>query len=113
MDPAESIVTLWLQNDGFFVRNNIKVEKSHGKEIDILAVKPAKNLRVHLESGVSVFPAGPIRPWKHFRYSKLPLNERLRLYHLNKFVGAVKEGAKEPANRKIEEQVKGDFGGLG
>lgn len=112
MDPAESIVTLWLQNDGYFVRNNIKVEKSQGKEIDILAIDPARNKRIHVESAVSVRPAGPLRPWKHFRHSRLPLDERLRLFYLNKFIGAVKEGSKEPTNRKIEEQAKSAFGGL-
>lgn len=105
MDPAEEIVSLWLQQKGFFIRHNVPVGY-RGKEIDFLAVNIEEGRRVHVEVAVSVRPLGPLRPWSPAKYGEMPLEERVRLYYLKKFVGAIKEPTGELINRCIEEAAK-------
>jgi len=102
MDPAEEIVSLWLQQNGFFIRHNVKVGY-RGKEIDFLAVNIANNKRVHVEVHASVFPLGPLRPWSPAKYGKIPLQDRVKYYYLDKFIGPTKKGTGELINRRIEE----------
>ena len=53
MDSAEEIVSLWLQQKGFFIRHNVPVGY-RGKEIDFLAVNIKEGRRVHVEVAVFV-----------------------------------------------------------
>ncbi|MHA1834615.1 MAG: hypothetical protein ACTSV7_11590 [Candidatus Baldrarchaeia archaeon] len=105
MDPAEEIVSLWLQQKGFFIRHNVKVGY-RGKEIDFLAVNIENDKRVHVEVHASVFPLGPLRPWSPAKYGRMPVEDRVKYYYLDKFVGPTKEGTGELVNRCIEETVK-------
>jgi len=54
----------------------------------------------------SVRPLGPLRPWSPAKYGEMPLEERVRLYYLKKFVGAIREPTGELINRCIEEAAK-------
>lgn len=110
MDPAEEIVELWLHSIGYFTRNGVMVGHK-GLEIDFLAVDPARNKRLQVESTVSVNPFGPLRPWGPAKYSKLPFRERVRLYYQKKFVGLVAEKTRKLQNDAIERKVKEVFGG--
>ena len=109
MDPAEEVVSLWLQQKGFFVRYNVDVGY-RGKEIDFLAVDASCGRRVHVEVHVSVNPLGPLRPWSPARYGKMPLEDRVRYYYLDKFVGSVRKDTGELVNRCVEEKVREVFG---
>jgi hypothetical protein len=102
LDPAEEIVHLWLQQQGFFTMHGIKVGYG-GKEIDFLGINLTNNKRVHVEVHAAVFPIGPLRPWGPARYGKMPLSERVRLYYYTRFVGAVKKSTGELINRCVEE----------
>jgi hypothetical protein len=110
MDPAEEIVNTWLQQQGFFVRNHVKVGYS-GKEIDFLAVDVKRNKRVHVEVRVAVIPLGPFRPWGPAKYSKMPLKERVKLYYEDKFVGVVSKKEFHLKNRCIQEKAAEVFNG--
>lgn len=110
MDPAEEIVNTWLQQQGFFTRNHVKVGYS-GKEIDFLAVDPRRDKRVHVEVRAAVIPLGLFRPWGPVRYSKLPLSERVRLYYENKFVGVVSKKDRRLKNECIKEKASEIFDG--
>jgi hypothetical protein len=85
MDPAERIVELWLQNQGYFTMNGVGVPG--GKEIDFLALNPKSKKRVHVEVQVAVNPVGNLRPRKPAKSSDMPLNQRVELYFQNKFEG--------------------------
>lgn len=102
MDPAEEIVNIWLQQQNFFVKYGIKAGR--GKEIDFLAID-INNRRVHIEVHASVFPVGALRPWGPAKYGKLPLEERVKHYFNDKFVGATVEGTGELKNRCIQNTV--------
>ena len=57
MDAAEEIVTKWLNNQGYFTINNLKM--GNGKEIDILAFSPSIEKgpkAIHVEVQVSTRP---------------------------------------------------------
>jgi hypothetical protein len=105
MDPAEEVVSLWLQKKGFFVMYGVEVGY-RGKEIDFLAVDAAGSRRVHVETHISVKPLGPLRPWGPARYGEMPIEDRVRYYYLDKFVGATKEGTGELINRCVEETAR-------
>lgn len=105
MDPAEEIVSLWLQQRGFFIRHNVKVGY-RGKEIDFLAVNIADNKRAHVEVHASVSPLGPLRPWSPAKYGRIPIQDRVKYYYLKKFVGSIKEGTGELINRSVEETAR-------
>jgi hypothetical protein len=108
VEPAEEIVGLWLQQQGFFVMRGIRTKG--GKEIDFLAIN-LEGKRVHVESHVSVFPLGPLRPWGPARYGKKPLEWRVEQYYKKKFVGRVKEKTGRLLDRCIEEKAKEKLGG--
>jgi hypothetical protein len=102
VDPAEEIVHLWLQRQGFFTMHGVEVGYK-GKEIDFLGIDPASGRRVHVEVHASVAPIGPLRPWGPAKYGGMPLERRVELYFYSRFVGAVKEGTGELLNRCVEE----------
>lgn len=52
MNPAEEIVKFWLQMKGYFLQSSIRLRQN--KEIDILAIHPKTNERLHIEVSVSV-----------------------------------------------------------
>jgi hypothetical protein len=106
VDPAEEIVSLWLQNQGFFIMSDVKVGH-RGKEIDFLAIHPSSNRKVHIEVHASVFPLGPLRPWGPVKYGKLPVAERVKHYYNDKFVGITQEGTGELRNQCIQEAATG------
>jgi len=108
MDPAEEIVNTWLQQQGFFVRNHVKVGY-YGKEIDFLAVHPQRKKRVHVEVHAAVIPLGLFRPWGPAKYSKLPLSERVRLYYENKFIGVVNKKDLHLKTECIKDKATGIF----
>ncbi len=54
MNPAEEIVKYWLQENNYFFQSSIKVPKSRGKEIDILAIDNEEKERKHIEVSVSI-----------------------------------------------------------
>ena len=81
--------------------SNVKVGY-RGKEIDFLAVNPVTNRRVHVEVHASVFPLAPLRAWRSAKFGKEPINERMRHYYNNKFIGATKEGSGKLLNRCVE-----------
>jgi hypothetical protein len=110
LDPAEELVELWLNSNGFFTRNGVMVGH-RGLEIDFLAVDATGDKRVHIESTVSVKPFGPLRPWGAVEYSKLSFEDRVRLYYQKKFVGLVSEKTRELENKAIEKKVNEIFGG--
>ncbi|MEM3628537.1 MAG: hypothetical protein QXQ94_09490 [Candidatus Bathyarchaeia archaeon] len=93
MDPAEEIVNLWLNQQGFFVMCGVKVGY-RGKEIDFLAVDIKNEKRIHVEVHASVSPLAPLRPWGSAKYGKLPIEDRVRYCYYDKFVGATEEGTK-------------------
>lgn len=109
MDPAEEIVNIWLQQQGFFVMNHLKIGYS-GKEADFLAVEPKQRMCVHVEVHVAVAPLGPFRPWGAAKYGKMPVEERVKLYHEDKFVGIVDKKELHLKNRCIEDKVREVFG---
>ena len=109
MDPAEDIVSLWLMKQGFFIRSGVEVG-FRGKEIDLLAVDPKNNRRVHVEVHVSVFPLGPLRPWSPAKYGRMPIEDRIKYYYYNKFVGATEKGTGKLLNRCIEKKASEAFG---
>jgi hypothetical protein len=111
MDPAESIVELWLQNQGYFTRNGVEVGR-RGKEIDFLAVDIVGGKRLHVESAVSVNPFGSLRPWGPVKHSKLSIQDRVRLYFQNKFVGSVDQKTYKLLDHIIEEKVTESFKGM-
>ena len=102
MDPAEEIVSLWLQQLRFFILQGVEAGY-RGKEIDFLAVDIGNNRRVHVEVHASVRPLAPLRAWAPAKYGKMALNERVRHYHNEKFVGPTIEGTGELRNRCVEE----------
>jgi len=110
MDPAEEIVNTWLQQQGFFTRNHVKVGYS-GKEIDFLAVDPRRDKRVHVEVHAAVIPLGLFRPWGPVEYSKLPISERVRLYYEDKFIGVVSKKDKHLKNECIKQKASEIFDG--
>jgi hypothetical protein len=110
LDPAEEIVELWLHSKGYFTRNGVMVGHKN-LEIDFLAVDSTGSKRLHVESTVSVNPFGPLRPWGPAKYSKLPFEERVKLYYQKKFVGLVDEKTRELQNDAIERKVKEVFEG--
>lgn len=110
MDPAEEIINLWLQRKGFFVMNGVKVGY-RGKEVDFLTIRPSDESKVHVEVHASVFPLGPLRPWGPAKYGKMPIDERVKHYYNEKFVGAIREGTGEILNRCVEETVEEKLGG--
>jgi hypothetical protein len=110
LDPAEEIVALWLKQQGFFAMTGVRVGY-RGKEIDFLAVDIKNDRRIHVEVHASVSPVGRLRPWGPAKYSKWPLADRVKCYYDNKFIGATKEGKKEPFNQFIEEKVLEKFNG--
>jgi len=59
-DPAEEVVGLRLQQQGFFVMDGVRAGHN-GKEIDFLAIKPSGQ-KVQAEVSASVFPLRPIGP---------------------------------------------------
>ena len=105
MDPAEEIVNLWLQKQGFFVMNHVKIGY-RGKEADFLAVNPKREMCVHVEVRVAVFPLGRFRPWGPARYSRLPLKDRVKLYYEDKFIGVVDKKKLRLTNRCVESRVE-------
>jgi hypothetical protein len=110
LDPAEDIVELWLHSKGYFTRNGVMVGHK-GLEIDFLAVDPARNKHVQVESTVSVNPFGPLRLWGPAKYSKLPSGERVRLYYQKKFVGLVSEKTRKLQDDAIKRKINGIFKG--
>lgn len=102
VDPAEEIVHLWLQQQGFFTMHGVEVGYK-GKEIDFLGINPASGRRVHVEVHASVLPLAPLRPWGSAKYGRMPLERRVELYFYSRFVGAVRKGTGELVNRCIEE----------
>jgi hypothetical protein len=110
MDPAESVVELWLQNQGYFTRNGVEVGHK-GMEIDFLAYHAGTNKRLHVESHVSVNPFGTLRPWGPIRNAKMPLNDRVRLYFEKKFIGSVDEKSHELLDKAIEKKALESFDG--
>jgi len=102
MDPAEEIVSLWLQQKGFFIMHGVKAGYG-GKEIDFLGVDIKNDKKIHVEVHASVFPVGPLRPWSPARYGKMPINQRVRLYYTNKFIGPIKKETVQLINRCIEQ----------
>jgi len=101
MDAAEEIISIWLKQKGYFFIPNIRIPHSYGKEIDFLAIKiDGEEIKeqVHVEVHASVSPLGPLRPWFPARYSKMPLEERVKLYYLKKFVGQIKTDTGELKN---------------
>lgn len=111
MDPAESVVSLWLQTRGFFLMNNVPVGKGRGREIDFLGVNPTTNSYVHVEVTVSVKPTGPLRPNKEIKTAGESLEKRMRGFYLKKFVGISRRQGTDFEDGKIEEAVRGIFGG--
>ena len=112
MEPAEEIVTSWLYQKHYFTMNEIKVSY-YNKEIDILAINPVTGKKSHVEVHVSIRPAASLRAWAHIRYSKEPLEQRIRCFCLSKFIGAVDEKTKKLKKRKngteitcVEDKVK-------
>jgi len=104
MDPAEEIVSLWLQRQGFFVMSDVKVGY-YGKEIDFLAVNPISGRKIHVEVHASVFPLAPFRARGPARYGNKPIAERIKHYYNNKFVGATKKETGELLNQCIQEMA--------
>jgi hypothetical protein len=105
MDPAEEVISLWLQKKGLFIMYGVDVGY-RGKEIDFLAVDATGSRRVHVETHISVKPLGPLRPWSPAKYGKVPIEDRVKYYYLDKFVGATKEETGELINRCVEETAK-------
>lgn len=99
MEPAEEIVTSWLNQKGYFTMNEIKVGY-YNKEIDILAINPVTCEKLHVEVHVSIRPAASLRAWGHMKYAKESLERRIRCFCLNKFVGAVDKENRELKKRK-------------
>lgn len=101
LNPSEEIVTSWLHERGFFVRNNLKVGQN---EIDILAVNPAKEDKMHCEISVQVSPVGHVVAGSKEPLEKAKqrsLADRVKGFHQRKFVG--KNGKVE----KTAEQLLG------
>lgn len=109
MDPAEEIVGLWLQQQGFFIRYGTKVGYQ-GKEIDFLGVDSGAQRRVHVEVHASVYPLGPLRPWSPARYGKMSLKERVKHYYNYKFVGSIVKDSGRLINRCVENAATKAFG---
>lgn len=105
MDPAEELVGLWLQRQGFFVRYGIRVGW-HTKEIDFLAINADASEKVHVEVHASVKPLGPFRAYGPVRYGRKPLRVRVRDYYNDKFVGPTDKKSRKLRNRKVEERVQ-------
>ena len=112
MEPAEEIVTSWLNQKRYFTMNEIKVGY-YNKEIDVLAINPVTGKKRHVEVHVSIRPAASLRAWSHIKHSKESLEQRIRCFCLSKFFGAVDEKTKELKKRKngtkntcVEDKVK-------
>jgi hypothetical protein len=108
VDPAERIVELWLQNQGYFTMNGVGVPG--GKEIDFLALNPNSNKRVHVEVQVAVNPVGNLRPWKDAEFSNMPLNQRVELYFQNKFEGRLHRKNRQLLDHSVKETATELFG---
>lgn len=108
MEPAEEIVTSWLKQKRYLTMNEIKVGY-YNKEIDILAVKPATGEKIHVEVHVSIRPAFGLRAWGDQQYAKEKLQQRIRYFCQNKFIGAVNKKDRKLKNRCIEDAVKKVF----
>lgn len=97
MEPSEELVTIWLNQNGFFTLNNWKVG---GQEIDLLAWNPKTNKKQHYEIQVSVNPVGLF-----FGGAKIttapPLSQRVKTYFESKFEGK---------NKRIATKVTEIFG---
>ena len=102
LSPSEEIVTSWLNEQGFFVRNNLKVGQN---EIDILAVNPEKNKKIHCEISVQISPVGHVIAGSReplAMATQCSLEERVMRFHERKFVG------KNEKVEKIVRQLLGD-----
>ena len=107
MEPAEEIVTSWLKQKGYLTMNEIKVGL---KEIDILAVDPITNTKLHIEVKIAIKPVGGIRLWGAAKYAKEPLPDRIRDFCRGKFIGSVDKETRELKNRSVEEEAISVFG---
>lgn len=97
LNPSEEIVTSWLNEQGYFVRNNLKVGQN---EIDILAVHPLSGKRIHCEVSVQISPVGHVIAGSREPLAKATehtLEERVNGFLRRKFIGK---------NGKVEEEVK-------
>ncbi len=96
MEPAETIVNAWLQTNGYFTMNNIRVDKSGhpGKkpEIDILAIKfdPSKNCvteKLHVEVSVSVHQFGKSTKGDFKKMVEKKFFDKWKMEHIKKYFG--------------------------
>jgi hypothetical protein len=76
MEPSEELVTIWLNQNGFFTLNNWKVG---GQEIDLLAWNPKTNKKQHYEIQVSVNPVGSFFGGAKITETQ-PLSQRVKTY---------------------------------
>lgn len=94
VEASEELVMAWLNQKGFFTLNNYRVGN---KEIDLLALNPINNDKIHVEISVSVNPVGP-----HFGGAKIgqapSLDQRVEKYVEKKF-----RGTKGRTMRRVEE----------
>lgn len=90
MNPAEEIVNAWLNEKGFFTITNIQLFGR--QEIDILAINPLTNEKLHVECHVSVKPLGRLRAKGKLKEQEKPFEARIKEIYEKKFVG--KSGTK-------------------
>lgn len=90
LEPSEELVIAWLNQKGFFTLNNYRVGN---KEIDLLALKPKTDERVHVEVSVSVNPVAPFGGIRKISQAP-PLNQRVKKYVEKKFKGTKDRTAK-------------------
>lgn len=108
MEPSEALVMAWLKDEGYFVMHSVKAK--HNKEIDILAIHPLKDKRVHIEVKVAIKPAGGLRAWSAARHASEDMTTRVKLFCQNKFVGKVNKDTRRLDDSCIQDVVTHNLG---
>jgi len=98
MDPAEEIVTAWLNEKGFFTLNNYRVGLN---EIDILTINPRTDEKFHIEMHIPIKPLGALRARGPIKYANASLQARVEEIVNKKFLGK---------NNKIRKAIEHIFG---
>ncbi len=108
MEPSEALVIAWLKDEGYFVMHSVKAK--HNKEIDILAIHPLTDKRIHIEVKVAINPTGGLRAWGAAKHAKEDLPVRVKLFCQNKFVGKVNKDTRLLEDACIQDVVTENLG---
>ncbi len=98
----------WLRDEGYFVMHSVKAK--HNKEIDILAIHPLTDKRIHIEVKVAINPTGGLRPWGAAKHASDGITMRVKLFCQNKFVGKVNKDTRRLEDSCIQDVVTKNLG---